>query len=169
VLHVTGTSAFRFLLLCLAITPLRRFTGLAALAPWRRTFGLVAFAYAALHITVWALLDVGELEGILEDLRKRPFIVLGALAFLCLLTLALTSTRGAIRRLGGRRWMRLHRLIFPAAMLVVAHYAFAQKADLRMPLAHAVVLVLLLGARVRWRVSAALPHDGRARTSRSLG
>jgi sulfoxide reductase heme-binding subunit YedZ len=169
VLHVTGTSAFRFLLLCLAITPLRRLTGLAALAPWRRTLGLVAFAYAALHITVWALLDVGELAGIFEDLRKRPFIVLGALAFLCLMTLALTSTRGAIRRLGGRRWMRLHRLIFPAAILVLVHYAFAQKADLRMPLAHAGVLVLLLGARVRWRVSATRPHDGRVRTSRSLG
>lgn len=168
-LHVTGTSAFRFLLLCLAITPLRRWTGLAALAPWRRTLGLIAFAYAALHITVWALLDVGELEGVLGDLQKRPFIVLGALAFLCLMTLALTSTRGAIRRLGGRRWIRLHRLIFPAAILVVVHYAFAQKADLRMPLVHAVVLVLLLGARVRWRVSAAHPRNGHVRTSRSLG
>jgi sulfoxide reductase heme-binding subunit YedZ len=169
VLHVTGTSALRFLLLCLAITPLRRVTGFSALAPWRRTLGLIAFAYASLHIAVWALLDVGELAGVLEDLRERPFIVLGSLAFVCLLLLALSSTRGAVRRLGARRWLTLHRLIHPAAMLVIAHYAWGQKSDLRLPLAHAAVLALLLAVRVTWRPHAArLRHDS-ARTSGSLG
>ncbi len=143
----TGIAALRFLLLCLAVSPLRRLTGIAALAPLRRTLGLIAFAYAALHLAVWALLDVGELAGVLDDLGKRPFIAIGALTFSCLLMLGLTSTKRAIRRLGPVRWRALHRLIYPAAILATLHFAAAQKADLLRPLVHGAILAGLLAAR----------------------
>ncbi len=145
--HVTGEWALRLLLASLAITPLRRTFGWAALAPCRRTLGLLAFAYAAVHLSVYVGLDhffAGL--SIVEDVLERPYVTAGATAFLCLLPLAVTSTRGWQRRLGAR-WVRLHRLVYVAAGAAVVHHLWLVKADLRAPLLEAAVLAVLLGAR----------------------
>jgi sulfoxide reductase heme-binding subunit YedZ len=147
VTHVTGEWALRWLLATLAITPLRRFTGWSALAPQRRTLGLASFAYACLHMLTWAVLDQG-LHGpsIADDLLERPYIWLGASAFVALLPLAATSTRAAMRRLGPR-WRTLHKATYLALVLALAHYAWLVKADERGPLAYAAVAAVLLGLR----------------------
>lgn len=149
VTHVTGEWALRWLLATLAVTPLRRFSGWSALAAQRRTLGLAAFAYAVLHMLTWAVLDQG-LHGpsIAEDLLERPYIWLGASAFVLLLPLAATSTRAAMRRLG-RRWVTLHKAMYVAVVLAVGHYAWLVKADERGPIAYAVVAAMLLGLRIR--------------------
>lgn len=148
--HTSGNAAVVLLLVSLAVTPLRRLTGWNALQKIRRLTGLWAFAYAAIHLSVYSILDQGlAWEYILEDMTERPFTVVGTLAFLLLLPLAVTSTRGWIRRLG-RNWVRLHWLVYPAAVLALLHYTWGQKADLRGPLLAAAVLTLLLGYRI-WR------------------
>ena len=147
VTHVTGEWALRLLLACLAVTPLRRALGWGALAPYRRSFGLLAFGYAALHVATFVGLDhFFAAAAILEDVVERPFVTAGLAAFLGLLPLALTSTRGAQKRLG-RRWVRLHRLVYPAAAAAVLHYFWLVKADLRGPAIHAALLAVLLAAR----------------------
>jgi sulfoxide reductase heme-binding subunit YedZ len=147
--HATGSAAIRFLLLCLAVTPLRRLLGWPALAPYRRTFGLAAFAYACLHLLTYVALDWGfDGRALLEDLAERPYVTAGMAAFACLVPLAATSTRAAVRRLGGRRWVRLHRLVYPAAAAAVLHHLWLVKADLREPLVHAALLGLVLAARL---------------------
>jgi len=149
VTHVTGEWALRLLLLSLAVTPLRRLTGWSALAPLRRTLGLLAFSYATLHMLTWVGLDqFFDWQAMLEDVRERRYVLAGATAFLCLLPLALTSTRSAVRRLG-RRWITLHRLVYAGAVAAIVHYVWLVKADLAAPLAYAGVLALLLGLRVR--------------------
>jgi sulfoxide reductase heme-binding subunit YedZ len=146
--HASGDWALRLLLLTLAITPLRRLSGWAPLLRLRRMLGLFACFYALVHFIVWLVLDQGlRWELILDDLTKRPYIILGATAMLLLLPLALTSTRGWMSRLG-RKWQRLHSLIYPAALLAVAHYLWLVKADYREPLVYAGVLALLLATRV---------------------
>lgn len=146
--HVTGEWALRLLLGCLAVTPLRRAFGWPALAPYRRTLGLLAFTYACLHVATFVGLDhFFDGTALLEDVFERPFVTAGLASFLAMLPLALTSTRGAMRRLG-RRWVRLHWLAYPAAVAAVVHFLWLVKADLRAPLLHGVVLALLLGARV---------------------
>jgi sulfoxide reductase heme-binding subunit YedZ len=148
VTHVTGDWALRLLLLALAVTPARRITGVSALAPLRRTLGLLAFGYASLHMLTWVGLDqFFDWESMLEDITERSYVLAGATAFLCLLPLALTSTRGAMRRLG-RRWITLHRLVYVAAVAAIVHYVWLVKADLAAPLAYAAVLALLLGLRL---------------------
>jgi sulfoxide reductase heme-binding subunit YedZ len=149
--HWSGTSAVVILLAALAVTPLRRLTGWNDLQKVRRLVGLFAFFYAFLHLGVYLWLD--QYFGwsyIVEDVVERPFITVGAAAFLCLLPLALTSTRGWIRRLG-KNWVRLHRLVYVAAPLAVLHYTWGQKADITQPLIAAALLALLLGARLWWR------------------
>ena len=147
VTHVTGEWALRWLLVTLAITPLRRWTGWAVLAPQRRTFGLATFAYASLHMLTWAVLDQGlHAPSIAEDLIERPYIWLGASAFVVLLPLAATSTRASMRRLGPR-WRTLHKATYLAVVLALAHYAWLVKADERGPLAYAAVAAVLLGLR----------------------
>jgi sulfoxide reductase heme-binding subunit YedZ len=149
VTHVTGEWALRLLLLTLSVTPLRRITGWSAMAPLRRTLGLLAFFYATLHMLTWVGLDqFFDWRAMLEDIRERRYVLAGATAFLCLLPLALTSTRSAMRRLG-RRWITLHRLVYAAAVAAIVHYVWLVKADLAPPLAYAAVLALLLGLRVR--------------------
>jgi sulfoxide reductase heme-binding subunit YedZ len=156
--HETGETALRLLLASLAVTPLRRAFGWSALAPYRRTLGLLAFGYACLHLATWIVLDLFfDWAAMLEDVAERPYVTAGAAAFLCLLPLALTSTRSWIRRLGARRWAALHRLVYVAAAAAVVHFLWLVKADLREPLLYAAVLALLLGARLWWRLAAGAP------------
>ncbi len=146
----SGLSAFVILVSSLAVTPLRRITGWNDVQKVRRLLGLWAFAYAVIHVSVYLWLDQGwAWSFIVEDVTERPFIIVGTLTFLCLLPLALTSTRGWIRRLG-RRWVRLHWLVYPAASLGWLHYTWGQKADLRGPIIAGLILALLFGFRV-WR------------------
>jgi sulfoxide reductase heme-binding subunit YedZ len=117
--HTTGDWALRWLLVCLAVTPARRWLGWSWVAPLRRTFGLLAFTFATLHLSTWAVLDwFFDLEAMLEDFVERRYITAGLAAYLLLIPLAVTSTRGMIRRLG-RRWVSLHRLVYAAAALAV--------------------------------------------------
>jgi sulfoxide reductase heme-binding subunit YedZ len=147
--HETGQWALRLLLATLAITPLRRFAGWAFVAPWRRSLGLLAFGYAALHFATFLVLDLGlDLSALGEEVAERPYVTLGFTAFALLTPLAVTSTRGWQRRLG-RRWVALHRLVYLAAGCAVLHFLWLVKADLAEPLAYAAVLAALLGAR--WR------------------
>lgn len=144
----TGNAALVLLLVTLAVTPLRRATGLSRLIQTRRLLGLFTYFYALLHFGVYAVLDQGlALDYVGEDIAERPFITVGFAALVLMTPLALTSTRGWIRRLG-RRWRALHRLIYVAAALGVLHYAWSVKADLRRPLVFAAILALLLLARV---------------------
>ena len=145
----TGTWTLVFLMLTLAITPLRRILSFPDLIKFRRMLGLFAFFYASLHFTTYFWLDqFFDLMGILLDVMKRPFITVGFLSFVLMVPLALTSTSGMIRRLGGRRWQWLHRLVYPVAVGGVIHYLWLVKADLREPLIYAAVLALLLGFRM---------------------
>ncbi len=148
--HATGTWALRLLLVGLALTPLRRLLGQTWPIRFRRLVGLYAFFYACLHLATWLVLDLGGFwTQVFDDLVKRPYIMLGFAAWLCLLPLAITSTRGWMRRLG-RRWGQLHRLVYGAGVLAVAHYLWLVKADLREPLVYAAILGLLLGLRGWW-------------------
>lgn len=152
--HVTGTWALRLLLLTLAVTPARRLFGWSWAAPLRRSLGLLAFLYASLHMLTYVALDqYFDWAALLEDVSERRYVTAGAFAYTCLLPLALTSTRGMMRRLG-RRWQSLHRLVYLAAVAAIVHYVWLVKADLGPPLAHGAVLVLLLGYRL-WQRSAA--------------
>ena len=150
--HVSGEWALRFLILSLAITPARRWLGWRRLAPLRRTLGLAAFCYAAAHLTIWAVLDLG-LDGaaIVEDVTERPYVMAGMGAFVILAALALTSTSGWMKRLGAS-WTRLHRAVYVAAGLALLHYAWLLKADLRPAIVHGAIVAALLAARVAWRL-----------------
>lgn len=147
-LHETGRTALALLLVTLAVTPIRRLTGLNRVQQVRRMLGLWAFFYACCHFLVYSVFNhLGELTAIWEDVTERRFIFSGMLAFTILAALALTSTTGMIRRLG-RHWQRLHRLVYVAALAAVVHFAWGQKADIREPLGWAAVLAVLLGVRV---------------------
>ncbi|HEU5040562.1 MAG TPA: protein-methionine-sulfoxide reductase heme-binding subunit MsrQ, partial [Gemmatimonadales bacterium] len=121
--HVTGTTVLVCLFVTLAITPLRRLTGVHELIRVRRLIGLTAFWYAVLHLLTYLVFDQAlSPADIVEDVAKHPWVLLGFASFIMLVPLAVTSTRGWVRRLGGRRWQRLHRLIYPAAIGGVLHY-----------------------------------------------
>ena len=149
VTDVTGQWGLRLLLLTLAMTPLRRLTGWRGWLAFRRMLGLFAFFYITLHFLTWIWLDQ-ELQwaNIVADIAKRPFVTVGFLAWLLLVPLALTSTRGMMRRLG-RNWQRLHRTIYAVAVLAVLHFTWLVKADLYEPLIYAALLAFLM--LVRWR------------------
>ena len=156
-----GLWALRSLWLTLAITPLRRLTGWNWLATWRRPLGLWCFAYACLHLTVYFGLDqLGSVMALAKDVIKHKFILLGMAAWCLLLPLALTSTRGMVRRLGGRRWLRLHRLVYAAGVLVAVHFILRVKGFQPTPYVYAGVLAVLLGSRVVvwWRERRRLGH-----------
>jgi sulfoxide reductase heme-binding subunit YedZ len=147
--HETGDWTLRLLLLALAVTPARRWLGPSWLAPLRRTLGLLAFAWVCLHLVTYVALDqVFDWPAMLEDVRERRYVTVGFAGFLCLLPLAITSTRRWQRRLGPR-WIRLHRLVYVAATCGVVHYLWLAKADLRTPLVYASLLALLLLLRLR--------------------
>lgn len=149
VLHTTGTLTLVFLLLSLAVTPLRKILGLPWMVQFRRMMGLYAFFYGCLHLLSYMWFDKGFAFGaIVEDTLKRRFIFLGMFAFLMMIPLAVTSTNKMIKRLGGRRWNRLHKLVFAAAILGVLHYYLLVKIDVRLPLTFAAALAVLLVYRV---------------------
>jgi methionine sulfoxide reductase heme-binding subunit len=148
----TGFWALTLLMVTLAITPLRTITGWNRIIRFRRITGLSAFFYATIHLLIYITLDrFFEFGEIAADILQRPYITVGFLAFLLLLPLAVTSTRGWIRRLG-RRWQMLHRLIYPAAALAVLHFYWkkASKADIAEPLLFAAILAALLIFRAAW-------------------
>ena len=147
--HSTGDWTLIFLLVTLSITPLRKITGQLWLIRYRRMLGLFAFFYASLHFTTYIWLDkFFDVHEMLADIAKRKFITVGFAAFLLLIPLAVTSTSGWIRRLGGKRWQVLHRLIYASAMLGVVHYLWLVKADIRKPLEYGAVLAVLLVYRI---------------------
>lgn len=144
-----GDWALRFLLIALAVTPVRQWTGWSALARLRRMMGLFAFFYVCLHLASYVGIDLFfDWAALWADVVKRNYITLGMIAVLLLVPLALTSTNGMIRRLGGARWRRLHLLVFPASILGVVHFWMMVKADIREPLVYAVLLAVLLGWRL---------------------
>ena len=147
-LHETGEWALRWLLATLAVTPLRRLFGWSWLAPHRRTFGLLAYFYACLHFTSYLVFELGFAWGELgADILERPYITVGFSTLLLLTPLAITSTRGWIRRLG-RRWRQLHRLAYAAAVGGVVHFLWSVKADLSEPLFYGAIAAALLGFRL---------------------
>lgn len=150
----TGTWTLTFLLITLAITPLRRLSGWQWPIRLRRMLGLFAFFYACLHFTTYLWLDqFFDLSAIYQDIFKRPFITVGFSSFLLLIPLAATSTQAMLRRLGGRNWQRLHRLVYLVAIGGVAHYWWLVKKDVTQPAIYAAVLALLLGYRLWFRLN----------------
>jgi len=145
-----GNWGLRFIMITLAVTPLRRVTGWNWLSRFRRMLGLFTFFYVLMHFLTWLILDQGLLlTAILEDLVDRPFITIGFAALLLLILLAATSTNAARRRMG-RRWQTLHNATYVIALLGVWHYWWQVKQDITEPLIYAVILAVLLSARVIW-------------------
>ena len=143
--HFTGDWTLRFLLITLSITPLRKLLALPDLIRFRRMLGLFAFFYVCLHFLTYIGPDQAfDLAAMLKDVAKRPFITVGFAGFVLLIPLAVTSTKGWIRRLGGKNWQALHRLIYVAAFCGVIHYYWLVKSDHRLPLLYASLLALLL-------------------------
>jgi len=156
-LHQLGLWALRFLVITLAITPLREIIKKPWPLAFRRMLGLFAFFYVLVHFLIWLLIDRelyftpgAALPGIAEDIAKRPFITIGFLAFLMLIPMAITSTNGWIRRLGAQRWRKLHRLIYVVVLLGCWHFYWLVKSDVREPLLYFGLSTALLGWRV-WK------------------
>ena len=146
-----GNWGLRFIMITLAVTPLRQLTGWNWLVRFRRMLGLFTFFYVFLHFLTWLILDQGLLlTAIVEDIIKRPFITIGVVALLLLLALAITSTNGMRRRLG-RRWQTLHNSVYVIGVLGVWHFWWQVKLDTAEPLVYAVILTVLLGWRIRNR------------------
>lgn len=144
-----GTWGLTFILITLAITPIRKLTGWNRLIKFRRMIGLFAFFYICCHFTAYMWWDqYFDWQAIWKDIVKRPFITVGFIAFLGLIPLAATSTNKMIKRLGGKRWQSLHRLIYPIAILGVLHYWWLVKRDVTKPAIYAGILLLLLGFRL---------------------
>ena len=161
----TGRWTFKFLLLTLAVTPLRRVTGWNIVIQYRRMLGLFAFFYGTLHFAAyWAFDLVFSFGHMTTDIAKRPFILMGFLAFVLMVPLALTSTRGWIRRLG-RRWTVLHRLIYISGVCAAIHFAWKQKVFTGDPVWYAVILSALLLARIAWQLRSSLVSARRASTT----
>jgi sulfoxide reductase heme-binding subunit YedZ len=149
----TGVWTLRLLALTLAITPVRRLTGWHGLIRYRRMLGLFAFCYATVHLSVYVGLDwFFDLGAIGRDIAKHPYVTVGMAAFVLLIPLAVTSTKGWIRRLGGRRWARVHRLVYVVGVAGVVHYLWAVKRDVRDPVLYGVVIGVLLALRVGFSV-----------------
>jgi sulfoxide reductase heme-binding subunit YedZ len=161
--HRTGDWTLRLLLVALAVTPLRRVTGVNGLIRLRRMLGLFAFTYALLHFSTYIVLDqFFALDAIVEDVAKRPYITVGFTGFCLLIPLAVTSTKGWVRRLGGNRWGALHRLVYVAAAGGVLHYLWLVKGNQAAPVYYAGILVVLLAFRVwagRTRPRGARPQE----------
>lgn len=148
-----GTWALNFLLITLTVTPLRKYSGWAWLGRLRRMLGLFVFFYAVLHLSTYLWFDqFFDWAAIAKDILKRPFITVGMISFALLVPLAATSNAYAIRRLGGRRWQELHRSVYLIGLLAVLHYSWMVKADISKPLIYALMVCVLLGLRVWWRM-----------------
>jgi sulfoxide reductase heme-binding subunit YedZ len=147
--HSTGDWTLLFLIFTLCITPLRKLFRLPELIRFRRMLGLFAFFYVCLHFSTWLVLDkFFNLSEMWADVIKRRFITVGFTAFVLLIPLAITSTAGWIRRLGGKRWQQLHRAIYAAAVLGVIHYYWLVKSDVRKPLLYGAIVAILLAWRL---------------------
>ena len=146
--HALGLWALRFLILTLAITPLRQLAGVNLLR-YRRALGLSAFYYALMHLTTYLVLDQGlDFHAIGADILKRPYITIGMTCFIVLLPLGLTSNNLAIRRLGGKMWQGLHRFVYLAAILAVLHFLMSVKSWSIEPVTYALIVAILLGYRL---------------------
>lgn len=170
--HRSGDWALRLLLGTLAVTPLRRITGIAELLRFRRMLGLFAFFYASLHLAIYLVIDLGGFwRQLFGDILKRPYITVGFLAWLLLVPLALTSTKGMMRRLG-RHWSRLHKLVYVIGLCAVLHYLWLVKSGqtiaVREPLVYLAIYLALMAFRLPWRAWAArLRGVGTAGTPKS--
>jgi glycine betaine catabolism B len=154
-IRTTGMVGLIFLVLSLAVTPVRRWTGWNQLIAIRRNLGVLGFAYLALHVALFFALDrAGSVASTLDEIVARVYLWFGAAALVLMIPLAVTSTDGMVRRLGGRRWRRLHWLAYPSAIGGAVHYYLLVKSDIRQPLAFAIVIGALLAVRVIWRVRA---------------
>ncbi len=143
--HLTGNWTLRLIVISLTVTPLRKLLGIPDLIRFRRMLGLFAFFYGCLHLLTYLWFDkLFDFHEIWKDVAKRPFITAGFTAFVLMLPLALTSTKGWIRRLGGKRWQRLHRLISATAVAGVIHYCWLVKSDIRLPMLYGVLVLALL-------------------------
>ncbi|MBT0963378.1 sulfoxide reductase heme-binding subunit YedZ [Denitromonas sp. IR12] len=150
--HATGDWTLRFLLITLAVTPLRKLTHWHWLVRLRRMLGLYAFFYGTLHLATYLVLDqFFDWNAVVLDVLKRPYITVGFSAFVLMVPLAVTSTNAMIRRLGGRRWQALHRSVYAIAILGVLHFWWLVKADVFEPLIYALILAVLLSLRAWWR------------------
>jgi sulfoxide reductase heme-binding subunit YedZ len=159
VTRTTGMLTLVFLLISLAVTPVRRVTSLNWLTRFRRMLGLFAFFYGSLHFLTYVAFDrFFHLTTIPGDVLKRPFIAIGMTAFLLMLPLAITSTDKMVKRLGGKRWMRLHRIVYLSGILGVLHYYMLVKSDVRLPLTFTFLLAVLLGFRVFAKYYTSPPH-----------
>ncbi|NVJ92090.1 MAG: protein-methionine-sulfoxide reductase heme-binding subunit MsrQ [Methylocystaceae bacterium] len=162
VLRDLGDWALRFLLLGLAISPIRRIIGWAWVMRYRRMIGLFAFFYAFMHLSIYIGVDqFFDWPTIWKDIVKRPYITIGMAAVLALVPLAVTSPKTMVRKLGGARWKALHKLVYPIAIAGVVHFFLLVKADIREPLIYGAILAFLLGERLYRR----LPTRGFARSS----
>jgi sulfoxide reductase heme-binding subunit YedZ len=165
---VTGTWTLRFVLITLAVTPLRRLTGWNTIIRMRRMLGLFAFFYGSMHFLTWAVLDQGlAWQFIGADIAKRPYITVGMLGLSLMVPLAITSTAGWIRRLGGKRWQMLHRLIYVTAVCGVVHYLWLVKSDRTRPLTYGAILFVLMAIRAwyAWRPKPAAAGASALRTA----
>jgi sulfoxide reductase heme-binding subunit YedZ len=166
--HFTGDWTIRLVVATLAVTPLRRLLHQPDLIRFRRMIGLFAFFYGSLHFATWFGLDkFFDMHEILADFTKRRFIIAGLTAYLCMVPLALTSTKGWIRRLGGPRWQSLHRLVYITATAAVVHYYWLVKSDVRLPLLYGSLVAILLAYRAAYwwskrRAPAAAPTAKRS-------
>ncbi|MGH9734989.1 MAG: sulfite oxidase heme-binding subunit YedZ [Candidatus Acidiferrales bacterium] len=166
--HRTGDWILRFLCITLAITPLRKILRLPELIRYRRMMGLFAFFYALLHFSTWLGVDrYFEWKLILADIGKRPFITVGFTGFVLMIPLAITSTAGWIRRLGGKRWQMLHRAIYISAIAGVIHYYWLVKSDVRKPIEYGLIVAALLVWRVAsWTSGRRRKKAGQVRVAR---
>jgi sulfoxide reductase heme-binding subunit YedZ len=167
--HYTGDWTIRLVVTTLMVTPLRKLLHLPDLIRFRRMIGLFAFFYGCLHFLTWLWLDkLFDIQEMLKDVAKRRFITVGMAALLSMLPLALTSTTGWIRRLGGKRWQRLHRLIYFTGIAAVVHYYWLVKSDIRLPLLYGGLVALALGYRVAARLVGRGGAPARKQTASAL-
>lgn len=167
--HFTGDWTLRMLLITLGITPLRMLFKRPAITRFRRMLGLYAFFYGCLHLLTWAGLDQQfAVNAMIEDVIERTYITVGMGGYLAMVPLALTSTAGWVRRLGFRRWQRLHRLVYFSAAAGVVHYYWLVKADIRLPVMYGAILIVLLAVRVPGWVRKP-KRSNRSRKSRTSG
>jgi len=159
----TGMLTLIFLSLTVAVTPLRKIFGINALVKYRRMLGLFAFFYGALHLLTYVWFDrLFNLKSVGQDVVRRPFILVGMTAFFLMVPLAITSTNKMVKRLGGKRWARLHRLVYVAAVAGVVHFWMLVKSDTRLPLTFAFVVLFLLGYRLLAKYVPAPPPNASA-------
>jgi len=161
VTRTTGMLTLVFLLLSLAVTPLRKVSGANWLIKFRRMIGLFAFFYGSLHLLTYVAFDrFFRLTTIPADVIKRPFITIGMAAFFLMIPLAITSTNKMVKRLGGKRWNRLHKVVYVAGVCGVLHYWLLVKSDTRLPLTFAFILAVLLGYRLLIKYAPPAPQPG---------